>query len=85
MLYDGSTMDASLFRADDSFCFPQFQEDISLEVSTMYPPFALEGLYYPQLLRYYQAYPKVLSRSNRVFLPCSVSLRSPGQCVPHAG
>ena len=58
-LFDGSIVEAPLFKTEDSFCFPQYNDDLLEDMSTMYPPFALKGLYYPQLVRYYEVYPKV--------------------------
>ncbi len=59
-LFDGTRVPASLFRSEDPRCFPQSQEDLEDalevlgEVVVGLPPFALEGLYYPVLVRYLQ-------------------------------
>lgn len=62
---DGQWYDRPLFDADNITCFPRHQEDIPYIVNggvaarARYPPFALEGLYYLQLLKYYETFPKV--------------------------
>ena len=79
-LFDGTRVPASLFRSEDPRCFPQSQEDLEDALEVLgevvggLPPFALEGLYYPVLVRYLQVRVCVVAVCVAPCVPC---IRSP--------
>jgi hypothetical protein len=68
-LFDGETVPMPFFSVDNGLCFPQYEEDMTIEHNGAYPPFVLEGVYYPQILKYLQLYPRVREWLWSVFPP----------------
>ncbi len=84
-LFDGSIVQASLFLFDSDACYPRTQAEIPVIGNnsttgelTGYPLFALEGLYYPQLLQYYKVFPRV--RCQCSVMPVSSVTAGPSCC-----
>ena len=80
-LFDGVKVDAPLFTADNGLCFPQYEEDMTIEYDGAYPPFVLEGVYYPQVLKYLEVYPRVRARLGFCFTGL-VAVHAVGRCGP---